>query len=375
MASLDDDDDDNESKLINYGPQIDQYAKKHNVEISSLNKFEHGKIVYDLLINGKLCVCTSDSCPSVSDPVVLYYVGIYYKLKNDFENMQKYLIKSSANKNGAAICTLMNYYCDKKQYDKMEKYYKMAIENGDKDAMNNLAVYYKQIDKKDEMMKYYMMAIEHKSSNAMYNLAIYYMTTIRDSDELYLKYLNMSVDHKFNLAMIQLSRYYKDKKMFDDMIKYTVMAVEHGYIGRDAIDTIGNHFENTRNYIEGLKILSNFYETHICKDIIVEHIRELLHLPGALEHCMDKCTKLLNSVKTLTATVDKQIIYIEHLELSPEGPQYAEAKQHFEHVALLCNPETMKFNPDKIQTESTASCISKYMPICLVGIMSCFWCR
>lgn len=113
-----------------------------------------------------------------------FYYGLYYFIRDDFPNLEKYLLKAIAKWNRNAMNLLAEYYKTNKQYDKMKYYYLLAVECGDTIAMYKLGMYYNELNEYELMKKYFDMALntchdpEHKKKlrkNILLEYMIYHI--------------------------------------------------------------------------------------------------------------------------------------------------------------------------------------------------------
>ena len=187
----------------------------------------------------------------------MHILGNHYKIQEDYNNMKKYYLMAIDRDYDESMYQLGNYYEKQKDYDNMKKYYLMAIDKGDTDAMHNLAEYYKQQKDYDNMKKYYLIAINKDSTYAMHNLADYYKEQ-KDYDNMK-KYYLMAIDKDDTNSMYSLGLYYKRQGNYNFMKKYYLMAINRG--NTNAMFNLGFHYSN----IEMNDSLKNKYY-NMCKE-------------------------------------------------------------------------------------------------------------
>ena len=148
-------------------------------------------------------------------------------------------------------------------------------------------------------MKYYTMAINHGSNLGLYNLLTHFERIGRDDDIVpYCKYM---VDN------------------------YPDNLTEH----LDVVDTLAAYYRRHGKYTDGYALFTNYYDRKIDIENVTEHICRFMKRDPKL------FLSLYDENKSLKQTVDQQAEYIDVLEVMPEGPKYAAAKQHFNESAAL----------------------------------------
>ena len=201
-----------EDAIINYLEQNGSVYKK-------ITKKKCIKLVFKLLIHNEMYN------GHYNNTQWWFYLGFYYDLKKDYDNMIKYYLMAIDKGDISSINNLAYFFEEQKDYDNMIKYYLMAIDKGNDDAMQNLGYYYEKKEDYDNMMKYYLMAIDKGKSGAMHNLGYYYEQK-EDYDNM-IKYYLMAIEKGHNGAMNNLGYYYKEQKNYDNMIKYYLMAIDN----------------------------------------------------------------------------------------------------------------------------------------------------
>jgi len=170
-----------------------------------LNKYNYIKIENHEIINHiynlyKYGIDERDTF-KMEDSIIDLYYGVYYRIKKDYDQMNKYYLIAIEKNNAIAMNNLgFHYQIVEKDYEQMKKYYFMAIEKGNTKAMNNLGFYYGNIEKDYERMKkYYRMAIEKGNKNAFFHLEQFH----KDSDDtLELLRLYIKIDNKTKISDI-----------------------------------------------------------------------------------------------------------------------------------------------------------------------------
>lgn len=203
--------------------------------------------------------------------IELYYLGHYFKFKEEYYSMKKCYKQAVKRKFSFAMNILAIYYKDtEKKLDKMIKYYNMAIEQENCKAMINLGHYYKSINNDNEMKKYYSMTLNYGNSDGLVELGscfknmrkIYYSVAIEKYNnseamvrlgrdyyfcgkyEKMKKYLSMAIKSNNASAMFWYGVYCKEINNIIEMEKYYLMALELG--------NCVNSFENLLCYYNNL---------------------------------------------------------------------------------------------------------------------------
>src|ERR1700733_5898143 len=144
--------------------EIKKYLVDNNFKYEKINSFEKISLIYNFIKTGTLNANIGDI-----DVDILNHMGIYYMIKNDYDNICKYFLLAIEKGDVNSMNCLANYYEEIQDYDNMLKYYHMAIEKGCIDSMYDLACYYEEMDI-DNMLKYLHMAIEKGSVKSMNKL-------------------------------------------------------------------------------------------------------------------------------------------------------------------------------------------------------------
>jgi TPR repeat protein len=169
-------------------------------------------VVYDLLINDIVPVPTDDT-------EVIINIGIYYEIKKDYDNMEKYYLMAIKQKHTTSMNNLGCYYQQKKDYENMMKYYLMAIEEKNKSAMYNLGFYYKKQKDYENMIKYYSMAIKNGHELALTSLSNYFMENNKEKGLYVLYDLYKEGVFDADTKLIELLRVANNKSLLS-YIKY-----------------------------------------------------------------------------------------------------------------------------------------------------------
>jgi len=182
-----------------------EYFSKNGLKLyDDLETKKNCNEIYEILIND------IDILPNNTNDILLFFMGIKYHIKMDYDKMKiYYLMAIKLNNNVGAMHKLGIYYQNiEKNYEEMKKYYLMGIKHNNTGAMTNLGLYYKEIERNyEEMKKYYLMGIKHNSTSSMYNLGLYYLLIEKNYDKMK-KYLLMNIEHNDPTGMLALSYYY-----------------------------------------------------------------------------------------------------------------------------------------------------------------------
>lgn len=117
---------------------------------------------YIVIMDGYYDKSYLESAIMMGDIYANYYLGEYYGMDHNYDEMVKYYKIAAANGIVHAMYLLgMYYHFTVRDYPKMLHYYIMAANNGCILSMNSLAYYYSTIDYNlDETIKYSDMAAE-----------------------------------------------------------------------------------------------------------------------------------------------------------------------------------------------------------------------
>jgi hypothetical protein len=153
----------------------------------------------------------------------IYELATYYKIHIDYSNMVKYyLLATKMDINEAGNKDKIHNF----MYPDVLKYYIAEIENNNNIyAMNILGLYYSKLHDIDNMKKYYIMAINNGYSVSMHNLAFHYNKS--DFKQM-IKYGIMAIEHGCHLCPIMIADYYDNINDIENMIKYYKIGVERG---------------------------------------------------------------------------------------------------------------------------------------------------
>jgi len=251
---------------------IGDFVEIHGFKYLKIGNSDCVSIIYDLYYHGINRIENLE----ISDSTIDLYYGVYFKIKQD--------------------------------YDQMKKYYLMAIEKGNEYAMNNLGFHYEHIEKDYELMKkYYLMAIEKGYKNAMYNLGFYY-EEIKDYDQMK-KYYLMAIEKGHCIAIFDLEKWYQKNK-----------------------DTVGllQLYIKTNNTKKVLKILINYSIQNTMNEEINRILLEYLNSidESELPVIFKICKQLLN----------KQVDLLDvHFKYAVNGLGFNEAKRDFYQQISLFN--------------------------------------
>lgn len=156
--------------------------------------------------------------------VAMYYIGRYYKLNGEYDEMKKWALKSYNLGHKRSALLMGNYYKDNGNFVEMEKWYRLGGDNG----LLRLVNYYllkKEFGKKVDLLK---TMIENGCVGAMNEMATHLGLTgdPEGAKEMALKILQIS---KYNTsAMAKLGGYYQFRKDYEKMAYWYDLAEEHG---------------------------------------------------------------------------------------------------------------------------------------------------
>lgn len=203
----------------------------------------HIKKVYELLIENKIYSdedIDSDLCT---------YLGLYYEIKKDNDNMMKYYKMAVDLGNSIAMCYLGLHYKRINDNENTVKYHKMAVELGNVDSMVYLGDYHKDKMDYDDMLKYYLKASELGSIRVNHKLGLFYNSAHDHDNTIY--YYQKGISLKSGMCMFNLAKYYGDQGDYENMIKYYMMAIEKG--DTCAMKNLGYYYEKQGDYENMLK--------------------------------------------------------------------------------------------------------------------------
>ena len=241
-------------EITNY--TLKELCNKYNVK---LNEFDDEELFVKIM-NGNFNHSQNENEveQNINNPLMLNYIGLYYKTKANYKLMNKYYLLAIDNGSLDAMHNLGNYY---KYIQKNDNYKFMKYENpmdldhsmhDGKFLITTLSNYYKSIEKIDGyalMKKYYLMAIDKGYYYSAHELAHYYQT-IKETDgynyDLMKKYYLLSIEKTNNIiSMHNLACYYINiEKNYDMFKKYCLMGVDNGSV--KCMNDLGHYYK----YIE-----------------------------------------------------------------------------------------------------------------------------
>ena len=177
--------------------QLIQLLESLDYSYEELKNESDIELVYNMFKNNKPIEIMDDI--NHYDPAVLTYLGYYYFVQKDYDNMKKDYLMAINYGNTNAMNNLGYYYHKQKDYENMKKYYLMAINHGNNQAMNNLAVYYYEQKDYENMKKYYLMALDNDNNDKN---EIIYSTICKYYDGFYMvdkyfDFINKYIKHVY----------------------------------------------------------------------------------------------------------------------------------------------------------------------------------
>jgi hypothetical protein len=215
------------------------YMKAHRIEYVKIENHEIINHIYNLYKYG---IDERDTL-KMEDGIIDLYYGVYYEIKENYNQMKKYYLMAIEKDYSLAMYNLGYYYQHiGKDYNLSKKYYLMAIEKDCSSAMNNLGYYYQHIEKDYNLSKkYYLMGIEKSNTDAMYNLGYHYQFMQQDYN-LMKKYYLMAIEKDCSSAMNNLGYYYQNiEKDYNLAKKYYLMGAEKG--NSDTMYNLGYYYQ------------------------------------------------------------------------------------------------------------------------------------
>ncbi|AYV79373.1 MAG: hypothetical protein Faunusvirus11_12 [Faunusvirus sp.] len=321
-------------------------------------------------------------------------IGDYYGNIGDYDEMMKYYNIVIDRDTDPAYTGIIYWYIgchhdEHQNYDQMIKYYNLAITRGDYDACDELMTYYlgendinnviatahifldaakdnddcKKCSIIGRLVQYY---IDHKNMTEYIKYkellidittgqnCIHRMFTLNDMIRHYKKcndgenvqkYYKLEIKDGDTDAISLLGEYYEKTGAIDDMKAHYLQAIGDGYDGA-AID-LGTYYHSNKLYTEGFDVFmklkyQNIKFRHICDKkcdspcdysghaYIRKYICKFLRNETVFDNFFDEHMTMKNDI----ATKDT---YIEELEIMPEGPKYAQAKDRFNKAVQVMN--------------------------------------
>ncbi|AYV77446.1 MAG: hypothetical protein Dasosvirus3_5 [Dasosvirus sp.] len=222
----------------------------------------------------KLFFCSDQINTSIlelHDPVKCFYVGLFNQIHNDTKNIEKYYLKAIESSNSDAMYNLSCYYDQLNDAKNMFKYLEMSANRDNIYALNDLAFYYQEKKHYNLAEKYYLKAIDFGFCTAMFNLANMYRSqggkrrkniNLGEKIDCMLKYYLMAIDKGHVGAMVCLANYHEEKKSYEMMEKYYLMAIESKNSKQDsehrinAMNYLGDHYYKMKEFDEMIQYYS-----------------------------------------------------------------------------------------------------------------------
>lgn len=254
--------------------------------------------IYELIINDKITIPNNN--------VEMFYYGIYYYEKEDYDSMIKYYLMAIENGGSIAANELGCHYYQKKDYENAVKYLTLGADRGCSQSANSLGYYYYKQKDYDNMIKNYLIAINRGNCFAANNFGYYYSKKA-DYDNA-IKYYLLAINLGSNNAAYNLGYCYYKQKDYDNAVKYYLIAI--------AING---------SYLKGINKL---------KEIIKQNILEKYHYIKIIEE-LDHKTYLKvvgdNKIAILLYEIYKQKIDLIELpfKYGLDGDGFIEAKNDF----------------------------------------------
>jgi len=252
--------------------------------------------------------------------------------KNDIAGMVKHYLEAVEHGHIVSMNKLGNHYCEINNNTRAIQYYEMAIEKGYKNSMFNLAILYSDIGDTINMLKYYHMAKDHGVSDAMVELGKYYVLEEDDKHNAML-YFQMAATHGDVRCILIVAALYYEHGEFDRAMENFILAFEKEQVGPEEIIHYAKELNRIPVCCEALvKMLSTAEGDQRIR--VVDACTGLMYQDRKRVHDMiDNHSKLQQKYNEMEKTLKQKEDYIQELELMPEGPQYAAAKQRFNQAS------------------------------------------
>ena len=292
-----------------------------------------------------------DETAKTGNAIDMYNMAQHYrKLGNNVEMIKYYKMAVGVNYL-YAILDLAEYYKKNNNYDEMEKYYKNAIENhNDVDTIHALINYYREYGRHNDSEKYTALIATSFNTYYLYRCNYnmdYYFSQRHNSQKAYkemLAYYGALLDQGHTFILEKYGDYYKLIGEIDNMKIYYLKAIHNKHY--TAISSLADYYVTRELNADGLDIFMKLqydikydaertdtpYE-HMknrnkqMKKLIQEYILKFLEDSTLFD-------KFFNDHKQIDSIKAKDE-YIELLEIMPEGPKYAEAKERFNKNAAV----------------------------------------
>ena len=223
---------------------------RHNVERLLTKHLEKNNCHYHLIENYESLLkienlFSANELFQPATPEEFHYVGLYYKINEDYDQMKKYYFLAIANKYIVSVHNLAWYYYNiEKNYDLAKKYYLMAAENGYARSFTSLGNYYQKIEKNYALMKkYYVLGFEKGYTKSFY----------------------------------RLGKYYEDNKRYDKMEKYYLLAIKRG--DWDSSYDLRLYYKETNKSFEDMLLCVKYRNViGLSKKEVIQNINDVLKL-------------------------------------------------------------------------------------------------
>jgi len=193
-------------------------------------------------------------------------------------------------------------YCYfKKKYVEMKKYYELAMDGNESCAFFNLGFYYKVIEGNMLMMeKYYVMASKRGNCTAMNSLGLYYKD-LKMYNQMR-KYFLMAIDRNDSVAFLNYEFFCKLKKEIPNLIDLYIRT--------------GKNYNH--NLVE-------IYKKYLSDrgEISIEILKKIPHVVSNI-----------NYIRIIKRMLDKKLSLVKmHCEYSIGSSGFLEAMEDFEKIA------------------------------------------
>lgn len=271
-----------EQKLINI-------IEKNNLLYVKINGEENVEMVYKMFNENVMIEPIDDK----TDALVLDYIGLYYQLKQEHENMFKYYIMSAEKGCAVAMHNLGNRYGANGDFDNSFKYHILAIENEYYMSLSKLCNLCKtEQGRADKLICYCTEKIEEnteKSINYIHILASFYYAF--GLTQLCIRYYLKAISKGYEKSIYELANVYESNKDYVNALKYFSMLDEINY--KEKFMKMGMCHFKMNNIVLMKECLIKYLNTNDVMKIDDEAV-ELMIIYYTSEHLIDDYIKFVS---------------------------------------------------------------------------------
>lgn len=282
----------------------------------------------------------------------MFYVGRWHRIKENYDEMLKYLKNGIERGYEDSMNELGSYYYNiEDNIDEAKKYHMMGVKKGNVLSMCNLGIIHMYNGDYKLGKKYFKMASKKGNVYAMNKLGVYYLEHKKNTQK-YIKaksYFLTAIEMGDIESIYNLGIYYENLYKYDQSMKYYAMASEKGHA--KSMFLLGKHYKSWHNHVIGKKYILMAIEKEYAEamDYWADYLNSVQKIDEAKKYYMMAIQKNHQpSISKLEIMYCEQSMYLDLIELHVMYPDVFDREEIISNINNVFNSNHYQTYLDRI---------------------------